>query len=277
MLIRKLKRRLLRAFPWLYRVRVHQLSIWRHFQDWWMRSKFATHQAARLPYSCYKHQSLLLRKLGSSDPELQINKITNLRLAAQTIDGLVIRPGETFSFWQRIGPPTSERGFLPGMQLSQGEVIRGVGGGLCQMANLLYWMALHSPLVVSERHHHSFDPFPDEHRTLPFGSGAGVFYNYVDFRLSNPTNQTFQLSVWLTERHLKGSIQSEQLWPVSYSIFEKEHRFERDGHDVYRSNEIWRKSTCKDTGRQLNQEMIIKNRSLVKYPVDSTQIESVAR
>lgn len=48
------------------------------------------------------------------------------------------------------------------MQLSRGEVVRGVGGGLCQLANLLYWMSLHTPLEIAERHQHSFDPFPDE-------------------------------------------------------------------------------------------------------------------
>jgi vancomycin resistance protein VanW len=273
MLIRKLKRRLLRTFPGLFKLRVRQLKLVRHLKNWWMRAEFAREQAEKLPYPCYRHQSLLLRKLGASDPELQINKITNLRLAARGLDGLLIRPGQTFSFWERVGPPTAVRGFLDGMQLSQGEVSRGVGGGLCQMANLLYWMALHSPLIVSERHHHSFDPFPDENRTLPFGSGAGVFYNYVDFRLTNPTQQTFQLSVWLTDQHLKGSIQSDQLWPISYSVFEEQHSFRREGKDIFRNNEIWRKSNCKDTGRELGRELIIKNRSLVKYPVSDSQID----
>ena len=50
-----------------------------------------------------------------------------------------------------------------------GEVKTSIGGGICQLANLLYWMALHTPLEVIERHHHSFDPFPDSGRTLPFG------------------------------------------------------------------------------------------------------------
>jgi vancomycin resistance protein VanW len=41
-------------------------------------------------------------------------------------------------------------------------------------------MAIHSPLVVVERSNHSFDPFPDDGRGLPFGSGAEIFYNYID-------------------------------------------------------------------------------------------------
>ena len=81
------------------------------------------------------------------------------------------------------------------MQLSQGKVTVGVGGGLCPLANLIHWMGLHSPLQLTERHHHSFDPFPDEGRVLPFGSGASLFYNYVDLRFRNPTDQTLQLMV----------------------------------------------------------------------------------
>lgn len=79
------------------------------------------------------------------------------------------------------------------MELSFGEARPGVGGGICQLSNLIHWMALHSPLQVVERSNHSFDPFPDHNRVLPFGFGAAIFYNYVDLVLHNPTRQHFQL------------------------------------------------------------------------------------
>jgi vancomycin resistance protein VanW len=112
-----------------------------------------------LPFTCKKHQSLLRRRLGNSDPQLQENKVENLKIACPTIDGILIKPGQTFSFWRQLGEATAEKGYCEGMQLSRGEVVRGVGGGLCQLANLLYWMALHTPLEIVERHHHSFDLF----------------------------------------------------------------------------------------------------------------------
>jgi vancomycin resistance protein VanW len=77
------------------------------------------------------------------------------------------------------------------MELSFGEARSGIGGGICQLSNLIHWMAIHSPLVVVERSNHSFDPFPDEGRVLPFGSGAAIFYNYVDLVLHNPTDRVF--------------------------------------------------------------------------------------
>ena len=225
-------------------------------------------QPENLPYSCKRHQSLLRRKLGNSDPVLQENKIANLKIACPAIDGLMIKPGQTFSFWKLVGEATTEKGYTEGMQLSRGEVVRGVGGGLCQLANLLYWMVLHTPLEIAERHHHSFDPFPDENRVLPFGSGAGVFYNYIDLRFFNPTELTFQIRVGLTAAHLKGAIYSSSEMPHVYHVFERNHRFLMEDGRNYRENEIWRSLVDRRTGDTIAEELLVKNFSEVKYELN---------
>ena len=56
---------------------------------------------------------------------------------------------------------TARKGYVDGMRLSNGEARPGVGGGICQLANLVHWMVLHSPLTVTERSEHSFDTFPE--------------------------------------------------------------------------------------------------------------------
>ena len=225
-------------------------------------------RSEKLPYSCKRHQSLLRRKLGNSDPVLQENKIANLRIACPAIDGVLIKSRQTFSFWKLVGEPTTETGYTEGMQLSQGEVVRGVGGGLCQLANLLYWMALHTPLEIVERHHHSFDPFPDENRVLPFGSGAGVFYNYIDLRFFNPTELTFQIRVGLTAAHLKGAIYSSSEMPNAYHVFERNHRFLMQDGRNYRENEIWRSILDRRSGDTTAEELLAKNFSEVKYELN---------
>jgi vancomycin resistance protein VanW len=262
------KMRLSEIHPIFYHTRIKQKRLFRGLRNLKDRKKFAsTYSKVTLPYTCKKHQSLLRRKLGDSDPQLQENKITNLRIASQKVDGIIIQPGEIFSFWNIVGKTTRTKGYIEGMLLSQGEAIRGVGGGICQLANLLYWMALHTPLEVIERHHHSFDPFPDSGRTLPFGSGASVFYNYVDLRFYNPTNQSFQIKVWLTEKHLKGAIFTEKEWKYSYHIEERNHKFLKVNGRNYRQNEIWRRTVDKRTGKNIDKERIIKNFSEVKYEI----------
>ena len=69
------------------------------------------------------------------------------------------------------------------MVLHYGSFQTGIGGGLCQLSNLIYWMTLHTPLTVTERYRHSFDVFPDSRRTQPFGSGATCSYNYLDLQI----------------------------------------------------------------------------------------------
>ncbi len=264
-----MRRRLSEIHPLLYDLRIWQKCTFRKIADVRNVKKFARELVAEnLPFSVKKHQSLLRRKLGNSDPQLQENKILNLGIANKTIDGILIRPGETFSFWQCLGEATAEKGYTEGMQLSRGEVVRGIGGGLCQLANLLYWMALHTLVEIVERHHHSFDPFPDENRTLPFGSGAGVFFNYIDLRFYNPTKQTFQIRVWLTENHLKGAVLTDAELPEAYHVFEKEHRFLKRDEKVYRQNEIWREVIDKRTGNKIREELVGKNLAEVKYEID---------
>ncbi|HEV7700773.1 MAG TPA: VanW family protein [Pyrinomonadaceae bacterium] len=267
-------KRLSEFHPAIYHARLWQKRIFRHVADLSAVRAFASEKATDdLKFTCKKHQSLLRRRLGNSDPELQENKVRNLSLAVPTIDGMLIRPGETFSFWRQVGEATADRGYLEGMQLSRGEVVRGVGGGLCQLSNMLYWMALHTPLEVVERHHHSFDPFPDENRVLPFGSGCGVFYNYIDLRFYNPTDNTFQIRLWLTDDHLKGAVYADRETPHAYHVIEKNHRFIRENERTYRENEIWREIVDRRTGNRLGEEMLVANHAEVKYELSFTAAE----
>ena len=258
------------AYPRLRRLlrplRIRQLRWARRWSDWRTGVRFAAEQGSSpLPVRLIHHRSLLLRRLGDTDPQLQHNKVVNLRLAVPSLHGLLVRPGETLSIWRRVGRPSTERGYLDGVQLSQGRVTVGVGGGLCQLANLIHWMALHSPLELVERHHHSFDPFPDAGRVLPFGSGASLFYNYVDLRFRNPTAQTLQLLVWLDETHLCGELRAEELPPMAYHVRESDHHFERCGDQTYRCNRLWQQKLDRRSGELVDERLLYANRALVMY------------
>lgn len=128
-----------------------------------------------LRYVTYMHSSPLRRRLTEDHKRLEDGKINNLKLAIKEIDKLIIKPGEVFSIWEIIGKPTSRRGYKNGMLISNGKVAEGEGGGLCQLANLLHFIFIHSDLDIVERYHHSRDVFPDSGRTIPFASGAGIF------------------------------------------------------------------------------------------------------
>jgi len=215
-----------------------------------------------------RHGSLLLRELEGAQMQLQHNKVVNLRLASARTDHLLIRPGETFSFNKVVGSCTRRKGYIDGMRLSDGAAVPGVGGGICQLANLLHWMFLHSPLTVVERSEHSFDPFPDNGRVLPWGVGCSIAYNYVDLVVRNDTDRTFQLRTWVGERHLRGELRVDRPLPFSYSVEARAERFERGADGlVHRSNEIWRTTTDRRTGNALACELVRRNRAVVMYAV----------
>lgn len=248
------------------------LAVWarrlRRYGDWYFDSKtYASERTnEKLAFRIKKHQSVLLKKLGDSDRQLQVNKVTNLKIATKQIDGILIRPGDTFSFCKLVGLPAKRKGYLPGMELTFGEARAGIGGGICQISNLIHWLVMHSPLTVTERYHHSFDPFPDDGRVLPFGSGATVFYNYRDYQFTNHTQHTFQINLWFTEKCLEGELRIDTELDYAYHVTEKDHQFLKIDGQFYRKNKIWRDKILKfKSGQIVETELITKNFARVTY------------
>lgn len=252
------------------------MAVWarrfRRYAEWYGGNKkyVCKHTIEKLPFRIKKHQSVLLKKLGDSDKQLQVNKVTNLKIAAKKINGILIRPGETFSFCKLVGLPTKRKGYLLGMELSFGEARAGIGGGICQISNLIHWLVMHSPLTVTERYHHSFDPFPDDGRVLPFGSGATVFYNYRDYQFTNNTSHTFQVNLWFSDKCLEGELRIDTELDYAYHVMEKDHQFLKIEGQFYRKNEIWREKILKyKSGQVVETELITKNFARVTYTPDN--------
>lgn len=200
-----------------------------------------------LKYKYFEHKTLLLRKLKDVDMWLQRNKIVNLRIAAKRVNGIILRPGETFSYWRLIGKTTRKKGYVEGMVLKNGTFSPGVGGGICQLSNLIFWMTVHTPLTVTERHRHGYDVFPDSNRTQPFGSGATCFYPYGDLMIRNDTPDTYQLVINVGDEYLEGEwrVNSEPLY--KYEIVEKNHRMQHEfwGDTADTTSSISRNTTLK--------------------------------
>jgi vancomycin resistance protein VanW len=263
----KQRKLLSQRHPILYFISVWEKRIRRQI-TWLIDDKKYTQQIKndKLPFRVKKHQSKLLKKLGKTDMQLQYNKVDNLKIVVEKLNGLIIKPGETFSFCKTVGRPTQKKGYKMGVELSFGKPKAGIGGGICQSTNLLHWLALHSPLEITERHHHSTDPFPDIGRVLPWASGATIFYNYLDFQLTNKTNWTFQINLWLTEKLLEGEIRVNEELDFAYHVFEKNHKFIKKEGEYFRTNELWRKKTAKfRNGALIGKEQIAKNCGKVMY------------
>ncbi len=234
---------------------------------WWVNSNsFARqNQHLELPFLVFNHQTLLLRPLKDVDMYLQHNKVTNLRLAIEHLNGIVIHPGETFSIWKNVGRTTKRKGYLKGLTLENGKLSSGIGGGLCQLGNLLYWMVLHTPLTITERWRHGYDVFPDVNRTIPFACGATLSYNYVDLQFTNTTTEQYQIKLWLDETHLCGSILASKSPTKSFEIFETDHHFSQQWWGGYtRHNRIWKRIKTNDDSETYD-ELVSENNAIMMY------------
>lgn len=221
----------------------------------------------------FKHKTPLLRRLKDVEMQMQINKVTNLKLAAKKLTGVVIQPGETFSYWRLIGSTTRRKGYVDGMILHYGKVRSGVGGGLCQLSNLIYWMTLHTPLTVTERYRHSYDVFPDANRSQPFGSGATCAYNYLDLQIKNETSEPYQLVVYLTDQSLVGEWRSVKAATKTYKVYEKDHWFTLEQWGGYvRHNTIYRE-VYNMNNECIDDEFITENHAITMYEPFLTQGE----
>lgn len=270
------EKRFTERHPSLYPVAVRAHRVRRRWR--WLRSDatWATARTTdRLPVRIKRHNSLLRRTLGDDELHLQDGKVRNLELAAATFDGLLIRPGESVSFNRVVGNCTRRKGYVDGMRLSNGDAHAGVGGGICQLANLIHWMVLHSPMTVTERSEHSFDPFPDNGRVLPWGTGCSIVYNYVDLCFRNDTDITFGLSVRVGDRYLEGELRASEPPAHSYSVFARDEEFLRLGDEHFRRNEIWRAVIDRRTGDRLGEELVRRNCALVKYVPTDVEIVDI--
>lgn len=109
----------------------------------------------------------------------------NLRIAAEKCDGLILAPGDEFNFDKVVGPRVSKNGFKMAGVISNGRVIPGMGGGVCQVSTTLYRSALISNLKITERHNHSiYDGIPYADR----GLDAAISWGSKNFRFVNTLN-----------------------------------------------------------------------------------------
>lgn len=270
-----MKRRLFcEISPLTYAISEKKCIMVRSIKNLLGSTKFATtRQADPCAYVICKHNSLIRRRLGNVDMRLQENKAINLSIATPKIDKVLIRPGETFSFWKLVGRTSAKKGYQEGLTISSGQTKPGIGGGMCQMTNLIHWMILHSDLEIVEHHHHDrYDLFPDFQRKIPFGTGTSIVYNYLDYRFLNTTDRTYQLIVYTTPEYLCGELRADRPQKNKYHIKAENEFFSRENGIVYRNGEIYRLKVDGVTGDHIERKLIRQNHAQVLYDTANLEI-----
>ena len=116
------------------------------------------------------------------------NRTTNLMLAARKINGTVLMPGETFSYNKIVGERTISAGYKEASIYVNGEVVDGLGGGICQITSTLYNAVVYANLEVTQRTNHQFIP-----SYVTASRDATVVYGSIDFQFKNNRNYPIKL------------------------------------------------------------------------------------
>lgn len=139
-----------------------------------------------------------------------VNRVTNIKLAAKKANGQIVYPGGIFSFNDVVGPREKAYGFKEAMEIVDGEFVPGVGGGICQLSSTLYNAVLLANLDIVERYNHS-----KVLSYVPMGRDATVVFGSLDFKFRNTTQQPIMVMTEVNEHELTVGIVGR------YSIPEK--------------------------------------------------------
>lgn len=139
-----------------------------------------------------------LSKFSTSYTSSGYGRSTNIELAAQKLDGVVIMPGETFSYNQAVGQRTKAAGFKEATAYSNGQVVQEVGGGICQVSSTLYNAVLYANLEIVERTNHGFKP-----SYVKPGLDATVSWGGPDFKFKNNRNYPVRIKTDTSGKVLK--------------------------------------------------------------------------
>lgn len=252
--------------PTCYQISTQKEILKRHLKNWRDRPNFAlTRQQTPLPHLIDQRQSNLIKRGPGIELDLQVGKAKNIAIAAETMQGLIIHPGEEYSFWKLVGKITAAKGYQNGRVIHQGKLVADIGGGLCNLANTIHQMVIRSPLEITEFHAHSDALAPDEGPRVPFANGTSVSYNNQDYRFKNTTDQDVQLLVWCQDEVLYGELRSEKPFPWAYEIIEEDHHFTQIGEKFYRRSKIYKQTLDAASRELLATDLLLDNRSEVMY------------
>lgn len=125
------------------------------------------------------------------------NRVSNIRTALKSIQGLVLKSGEEFSFNRTVGPRTPERGYKQAHMITNGQETNGCGGGVCQISSTLFNVTTKLSLPVTERHPHQVRV-----KYIAEGKDAAVMYDSQDFRFRNNRPYPIKITGYLKDNRL---------------------------------------------------------------------------
>ena len=261
------RKRLTERFPFLLPLRKFQRKILFYFQMKFDSNKYAKRKSDMvLDHKVFTASSKMINPNSGFEIEYQINKVHNLKLVTKTMDRIIIKPGEVFSFWILAKDAKKYGEYKDGLTVVNDKTIPQKGGGLCQISNLLFWIFLHTPLTIIERHPHSAETIPHQGE-IPPGVDATIAEGWKDLKVKNNTDSSYQIVFEFDDESIFGSIYSDKTADAFYQIRSENLMYAKENDGLYRYNEIYRIKKDPMNREVLDKELVLKNRTEIKYEI----------
>lgn len=262
------RKRLTQMFPWLIPIRKKQRLFCFHMRMRLDANHYAiTKTEKRLPYRLFETSYPLYNTETGFDMVYQENKVFNLKLAADTIDNLLIRPGETFSFWRLARYADRITPYKEGLTLINGKLLTIPGGGMCHISNLLFYMFLHAPLTIVERHGHGTKDFPDLSSDALFGIDATISEGWLDLKVRNETDETFQIHISFDSQHIIGGLFTDRNGGIFYKVTNGKPSYYRKGEEVFEEVDVIQTIVSDATNQSVSSKRLYRNKCKIGYPL----------
>lgn len=200
-------------------------------------NSYATIICDKLSYEIVSTTTQVINHNTGFDLKYQENKLYNLKLLQESLDGLTINPGEVFSFNYSIRKVSKKERFKDGLVIVNNKMKQESGGGICHMSNQLYRSFLHTPLTVIERHPHKTDYFPSGIHNV-VGLDATVSSGWLDLKVKNTTNHKYQLDLEFIDEQLVIKIRSDYPKQYDYQIKNRNIQYISERDKTYKSYDV---------------------------------------
>ena len=260
------RKRITQIFPWLLPIRKQERKLVFYLGMTLDKNKYANNISMKqLPYHVFKSSCPMYNEKTGFDMVYQENKVFNLKLAAMTLSYLVIEPQETFSFWKIVRKADDKEQFREGLTVTNGVLTAELGGGLCQMSNLLFWLFLHTPLTIVERHGHRKKDFPEPPSDAPIGVDAAISEGWLDLKVRNDTDISFQIVISFDENNIYGEIFASEKLKYRYEITNQNIVYNRSNDKIFQEGDMVKNKILNETQIKVEEKKIYRNCCEIGY------------
>ena len=260
---------LTQVLPFLRPFRMWQRNLFYQISMYFDDNKYSTSFGNLLEYEVCSTKTKMINENSGQGIIYQKNKVDNLKIASRTMNRILIKPGEIFSFCYLEKNSKKYGKYKEGLISINNKIVPEKGGGICHLSNMLHLLFLMSPLDVIERHGHRVKSFPNPDKDSLEGVDATVSSGWLDLKVKNNTDNTYQIFINFDDDYMYGTILTDKETGVNYDIINSNFKYIKKNEKIYESVSVVKVIRDKNTNEIISSKRLYDDVVEVKYELDN--------